>query len=116
MVSFVAVTTFEPDFCAVLAVERLGGGVGAAGSRGGCSWGGSRGVLVCGGGGASFFAGAGGEAGTAFLAGAFGRGGFGLAGVGLAASRSAFCCSDCHAGMWEAALLARSFFDSGCLE
>lgn len=113
MVSFVAVTTRGPDFWAGFAAERLGGGGAGAGS-----WAGSlEGSAEAGGGASGFggFGGAGGFAGAAFFAGAFGRRGLGLAGAGAAAC-AAFCCSDCQAGMWEAALLARSFFDSGCLE
>lgn len=113
MVSFVAVTTRGPDFWTGFAAERLGGGGGGAGS-----WAGSLGASTGAGGGASGFGGfgsAGGFAGAAFFAGAFEHGDLGLAGAGAAAC-AALCCADCQAGMWEAALLARSFFDSGCLE
>lgn len=101
-------TTREPGFWAGFAAERLDGG-------GAGSWAGSLGISAGAGGGDSGFGGlggAGGFVGAAFFAGAFEHGDLGLTGAGAAA----FCRSDCQAGMWEAALLARSFFDSGCLE
>ena len=106
MVSFVAVTTRWPDFRADFAAECLGGG-----GAGACA--GSLGASVRAGGEGSGFGGAGGFADTAFFAGAFGR--LGLAAAGLGGC-SASCRSDCQRGTWEAALLGRSFFDSGCLE
>ena len=106
MDSLVVLTTRWLDFGAGFAVERLSGVVGGAAF---CA--GSLAASADTGGAFGF----GGFADAIFFAGAFGCGGLGLAGAG-AAARSAFCCSDRQAGMWEAALLGRSFFDSGCLE
>lgn len=107
MESLVVLTIRWLDFGAGFAAERLG-------ESGAGFWAGSP-VAPADTGRAFSFDGSDGSADPAFFAVAFERDLLGLAGVELTAC-STFCCSDRQTGMWEAALLDRSFFDSGCFE